>query len=235
MTAPVRAMIFDKDGTLFDFRTTWEGWAAGFLRRACKGDDAHAIRAGQTIGFDYARAVFAKDSIAIAGTMEDIATALTPAFPGRSVAEMVDILDTEAAHAPQAEAVALRPFLTDLRARGLRLGVATNDSEAPAIAHLAAAGVMDLLDFVAGADSGFGGKPAPGQLLAFCSAMDLAPETVIMVGDSQHDLLAGRAAGMRTVGVLTGMASHSDLAPKADVVLPNIGAIPAWLDEIAAR
>ncbi len=34
---------------------------------------------------------------------------------------------------------------------------------------------------------------------------------------------------MRVVGVLTGIASHEDLAPHADVVLPDIGALPGWL------
>ena len=50
-----------------------------------------------------------------------------------------------------------------------------------------------------------------------------------MVGDSRHDLIAGRAAGMQTVGVLTGMAELADLAPFADVVLPDIGHLPLWL------
>ncbi|MEO0380084.1 MAG: HAD-IA family hydrolase, partial [Pseudomonadota bacterium] len=82
-----------------------------------------------------------------------------------------------------------------------------------------------------GFDSGHGGKPAPGQLLAFCEAMDLPPEAVLMVGDSLHDLHAGRAAGMRCVAVLTGMATAKELAPHADMVLAHIGEIPGWLDQ----
>jgi phosphoglycolate phosphatase len=57
---------------------------------------------------------------------------------------------------------------------------------------------------------------------------------VAMVGDSRHDLQAGRAAGMRTVAVLTGIAKAADLADLADVILPDIGALPAWLDAQAA-
>ena len=109
------------------------------------------------------------------------------------------------------------------------LGVATNDAEAPALSHLDAAGVRARFDFVAGSDSGYGAKPGPGQLLAFCDRVGVAPAQALMVGDSTHDLKAGRAAGMRTAAVLTGMALADDLAPFADVVLPHIGHVPDWL------
>ena len=53
-----------------------------------------------------------------------------------------------------------------------------------------------------------------------------------MVGDSRHDLISGRAAGMATVAVLTGIAGAGELAPHADVVLPDIGHLPGWLDRV---
>ncbi|MEO0504411.1 MAG: HAD family hydrolase, partial [Pseudomonadota bacterium] len=230
MTVPVRGLIFDKDGTLFDFRTTWEAWAAAFLRRAADGDEAHAARAGRAIGFDLVQAEFDPDSIAIAGTAQEVVEALLPAFPASSPETLMALINAEAARAPQAEAVPLAPLLDDLRARGLKLGVATNDSEAPTRSHLDGAGVTARFDFVAGFDSGHGGKPAPGQLLAFCAAVSLDPAEVVMVGDSLHDLLAGRAAGMRCVAVLTGMATAQDLSPHAMAVLDDIGGLPAWLD-----
>jgi len=230
--APVRGIIFDKDGTLFDFGTTWEAWAAAFLLRASEGDRVRAAQIGSHIGFDLVHQKFARDSVAIAGTPEDIADALLPHFEGQSRGDLIAILNHEAAHAPQAEAVPLVPFLDGLRARGLALGVATNDAEAPALAHLEAAGVVAQFDFIAGSDSGYGGKPAPGQLLGFCGETGVPPEAAIMVGDSLHDLRAGRAAGMRTFGVLTGLATVSELAPFADVVRPDIGHLPAWLDTL---
>jgi phosphoglycolate phosphatase len=54
-----------------------------------------------------------------------------------------------------------------------------------------------------------------------------------MVGDSTHDLRAGRAAGMRTIGVLTGLATAQELSPLATAVLPDIGHLPNWLDALA--
>ena len=221
-------LIFDKDGTLFDFRISWGRWAAGFLASVAAGPD-HAAQLGQAIGFDPATLTFAPDSPVIAATAADIAAALAPHLPGRTVATLTAMIDETAGAAPMSEAVPLRPLLTALRGRGLKLGVATNDSEVPARQHLAAHGITDCFDFIAGYDSGHGAKPGPGMCLAFAANLGLDPARVAMIGDSRHDLEAGRAAGMRTVAVLTGVASRADLAPHADVVLPDIGALPGWL------
>ena len=119
-----------------------------------------------------------------------------------------------------------------MKARGLKLGLATNDTEMPARLHLERAGVLDLFDYVVGCDSGWGGKPAPGQLLEFLRRFDLTPSRVAMVGDSRHDLDAGRAAGMHAVAVLTGMAGHDDLVGHADVVLDDIAALDGWIGHL---
>lgn len=225
----ILGLLFDKDGTLFDFRVSWGEWAKGFLASVAR-DAAHARQLGQAIGFDPVRLGFAPHSPVIAGTAAEIAAALLPHMPGHSVASLTDLIDATAASAPMSQAVPLRPLLGALRARGLRLGVATNDSEAPARQHLAAHAITDCFDFIAGYDSGHGAKPGPGMCLAFARQLGLDPASVVMVGDSRHDLAAGRAAGMRTLAVLTGVARREDLAPHADMVLPDIGDIPAWLD-----
>jgi phosphoglycolate phosphatase len=228
----LQGLIFDKDGTLFEFSATWEAWAQAFLLRLTDGDRAAAAKIGQDIGFDMATRKFASDSVAIAGTPDEIAQALAPHFPDLSPDGMLAMLNEEATMAPQVEAVPLIPYLTGLRAQGIKLGVATNDSEEPALAHLNSAGVVELFDFIAGFDSGYGAKPAAGQLLAFCKQTGCDPSRVAMVGDSTHDLMAGKAAGMRCIAVLTGMAPRDVLAPYAEVVLPDIGHIPDWLSSL---
>lgn len=225
----VDAILFDKDGTLFDFGATWEGWAESFLLRATGGDRARAARIGQHIGFDLQARRFEPGSIVIAGTPDEVTERLLPHFPDRGFDDILRMLNEEAEHAPQAEAVPLLPLLGRLRDLGLRLGVATNDAEGPALVHLEAAGVRGYFDFIAGCDSGHGAKPQPGQLLAFAERIGLSPDRIVMVGDSTHDLIAGRSAGMQTVAVLTGLAEAAVLAPYADAVLPDIGHLPAWL------
>lgn len=230
----IGGIIFDKDGTLFDFRRTWAEWAARLTLELAQGDAARAEALGRVVGFDLATRDFAWDSPVIGGTPVELAALLAPHLPGCVPARLVERMNTLAADVPLAEAVPLRPLLQGLRARGLRIGLVTNDAEMPAHAHLNRAGVADLFDFVAGCDSGHGAKPAPGQLLAFCAATGLVPGQVVMVGDSLHDLHAGAHAGMRRIGVLTGIARTAELAPHADTVLPDIGSLPAWLDRQAA-
>jgi phosphoglycolate phosphatase len=229
----IDGVVFDKDGTLFDFRKSWGGWAEGFLRAAGR-DEAHAAALGRSIGYDLGARAFDANSPVIAGTAADIAEALLPHMPGQSYTQVMQAVNNAAASAEMAEAVPLRPFLAALKARGLKIGLATNDTEVPARAHLAAHGITEFFDFVAGYDSGHGPKPGPGMCAAFARVHGLDPARVVMVGDSLHDLEAGRRAGMRTVAVLTGIAVAEELAPHADAVLRDIGGLPEWLDGLAA-
>ncbi|MCF6445111.1 HAD family hydrolase [Nereida sp. MMG024] len=226
----IKGIVFDKDGTLFDFNATWATWAQTFLVDLAQGDRAQAAALGQAIGFDMASGAFDAASVAIAGTPTQIARALAPHMGGLSVADLATRMNTAAANAPQAEVTPLIPFLTGLKGRGLKLGVATNDGDRPARAHLDKARILSAFDFVAGSDSGYGAKPDAGQLQAFCKAVGLAPEDCLMVGDSTHDLAAGRSAGMTTCGVLTGLAARDVLAPMADLVLDSIAVLPGALD-----
>ncbi|MEO9819947.1 MAG: HAD family hydrolase [Paracoccaceae bacterium] len=231
MDLNVRGIVFDKDGTLFDFGATWETWAESFLLRATKGDRTRAKDVGHAVGFNLTTRRYSPSSIVIAGTAEEVAEAFAPHFPEFDTAEVLNMLNSEAEDTSQVEAVPLDPFLSNLTQRGIKLGIATNDGINPAMAHLKSAGIIGHFKFIAGYDSGHGGKPEPGQLLAFCKHTKLAAKDCVMVGDSLHDLRAGRAAGMHTIGVLTGVAGADDLAPYADVVMPDIGHILAWLDE----
>lgn len=233
----IDALIFDKDGTLFDFRQSWGNWVAQVARDLAAGQAdpaAGAAALALRIGYDLHTGRFAPDSPVIAGTPDDIADALMAELPLMSRPALVGRLNALAEATPMAEAVPLGAVLSGLRGRGLRLGLATNDAEAPARAHLQSHGLTDLFDFVAGYDSGWGAKPGPGMLTAFVARFALEPARVAMVGDSLHDLVAGRAAGMRTVAVLTGIAGAAELAPMADVVLDDIGGLESWIAGLAS-
>lgn len=225
----LRAILFDKDGTLFDFQQSWGVWAGQVIADLAEGDAARARALAEAMAFDPATARFRPESPVIAGTGDEVAALIQPHLPPQpgGLAGLSARLARAAAEVPLVEAVPLAPLLARLRGAGLRLGVATNDHEHTARRHLAAH--LDGFDFIAGFDSGHGAKPGPGMLLAFCRAMELAPAQVLMVGDSRHDLIAGRAAGMPTLAVLTGVAQAADLVPLADALRPDIGHLPDLL------
>ncbi|MCA0920109.1 HAD family hydrolase [Pseudooceanicola nanhaiensis] len=226
----IDGILFDKDGTLFDFEATWSHWAAEVLAELSAGDTALEHRMAERLDFDLGGKRFRPTSVVIAGTGGEVTDLLADLVPELGRDRLETYLLDRAAEAPQVPPVPLAPLLDGLRARGLELGVMTNDAERAARAHLGREGVLDRFRAVIGFDSGYGGKPAPTPLLAFAEIAGLDPARVVMVGDSLHDLVAGQAAGMRRVAVLTGMAVAEELAPHAEVVLPDIGHLPAWLD-----
>lgn len=226
----IQGLIFDKDGTLFDFNATWGAWAGMMIAQEAAGDPDRMAQLADAMGYDLAAKKFLPGSVVIASTVEETAAAMLSALPGETLDTLIPRMNAAAMKVDQIAAVPLIPFFDDLKSRGLRLGIATNDTEAPARDHLLKAGVEGHFDFIAGYDSGHGAKPGSGQLQAFCAMTGLDPINCAMIGDSTHDLHAGRAAGMTTIGVLTGPALKEELSPLADVVLPNIGHVPDWLD-----
>ncbi|WP_194094332.1 HAD family hydrolase [Marivivens aquimaris] len=225
---PIQGIIFDKDGTLYDFNATWGAWTKSLLEQEAE-DAAHRAALADVLGFDLESERFRKDSIVIASTSDEVSQVLLPLIPEEKRDNFMDRLNALAAVAPQVESVPLSDFLSELKGMGLKVGVATNDGESSALAHLGRSGVAGDFDFIAGYDSGFGGKPEAGQLLAFCDQVGVAPQHCVMVGDSTHDLEAGRKAGMKVVAVLTGIAEEPELAPHADAVLPSIGELAEWV------
>jgi len=228
----IKALLFDKDGTLFDYTRTWSVWAKSFLLQISDNDPARAHELSQRIDFDIDKMEFSKSSVAIAGTPDQVVDALLPLLDHSQYAHVLATANQVALVTPQIEAVPLHPLLSEFRRREYVLGVMTNDSEQAAYAHLTQAGILDHFSFIAGYDSGFGYKPQSEPLLAFCDATDVLPTQTVMVGDSSLDLIAGRDAGMMTIGVLTGMEDEESLAPLADAILPHIGHIPNWIDEM---
>lgn len=231
----LKAILFDKDGTLIDFQKSWGPAAGRIVAAYAQGDEDLAQALADAFEFDRAHEVFHATSPFIAGTTESFASRWAQLL-GRAdvdalVAEINAGLGREVLRtlAPIGDP---RGVVQALRARGLRIGVATNDAEAPARAQADALGLGDLLDFVAGYDSGFGGKPGPGMALAFAAALGVPPGAVAMVGDSTHDMECARAAGAMAVAVLTGPAGRDVLAPRADHVLDDVAALPALIDRL---
>ncbi len=226
----VDGILFDKDGTLFDFHKTWSSWTCEAIDYLCKNNSLKKELVAEALGYDPKNQTFLKSSLLIAGTAEQAADKIVTFLNNINKHEIVEYLLSSAKRVKLFEAVPLERFLKNLKSKGLKIGLVTNDFEAVAHSHLKTAGIHKYFDFVAGYDSGFGIKPDPRPLLAFAEQFSILPNRLAMVGDSTHDLVAAEKAGMYKIGVLTGLASYSDLAPYSDVVFDNIGQIKGLLN-----
>ena len=124
-----------------------------------------------------------------------------------------------------------KAVMSELAERGYQLGLITNDAEATARAHVHKLSLDRVLAFVAGYDSGFGAKPAPGPVFAFATAVGVSATEILMVGDTGLDVATARSAGTKVVGVLTGPNSRRSFDDaKPDAVIASIAQLSAWLD-----
>jgi len=230
----IRAVLFDKDGTLIDFRATWlpayEKIVAELF--AAEGAAADALLAAG--GYHRASGRIEPRSVLAAGTNAEIAALWAGLVGIADVAALAERIDLGfQAHARAAGLVPvtdLAALFGRLRGRGLGLGVATNDSARALKDQLDLLGIAGLVDFAAGYDSGHGAKPDPGMVAAFCAQLGLAPREVAVVGDSRHDLDMARAAGAGlAIGVLTGASPRAELAALADHVLDSVAELESLL------
>ena len=183
MTRP-RAIVFDLDGTLVDSLPDIIGsFRDAFLELGLAAPAFDEVREHVGLPLEQMYASFAP-----AAQVAPLAAAYRRIYPLRFTRSS-------------------RPFpgvveaLAALRARGFRLGVATTKRTDMARRFVAAVGLEDALDHVQGTD-GFPHKPAPDVIERSLAA--LGAEGVWMVGDTVHDVEAGRAAGLSTYAVTWG-------------------------------
>ena len=236
--SPIKAVLFDKDGTLIDYRATWlaaNRAAAIDLAEAAGQERGFAEELLRRLGYDPVADRFAEDSPLLWATNAEIAARWSREPELAEVSDIVLRVErcfADDAAFPPVPVTDLAALFERLAARGLRLGVATMDNTAVTEATLARFGLRERVAFVAGADSGFGLKPEPGMVLAFCAAIGLPPAAVAVVGDNLADIAMAHAAGAGlAIAVLTGGCPAAALEARADLVLPSIAALEAALDD----
>ena len=186
MEGPVRAVLFDLDGTLID--------SAPDLAGAC--NDMRKERGLAPLPYASLRRMVGSG----ARGMVAIGFAKTPDDPG--YAELRDEFlrryeDRMTRETRVFEAVP--PMLAALQQRGLPWGIVTNKASRFSEPLAALLGLSETVATLVSGDSTPHAKPHPAPLLEAARRLGIEPRDCVYVGDDCRDVQAGRAAAMRTV------------------------------------
>jgi pyrophosphatase PpaX len=99
----------------------------------------------------------------------------------------------------------------EIRAAGLKTGLVTSKNRHGAMRGLSLVGLETAMDVLVCADDVVNPKPHPEPVEMAVRLLGADLESTVFVGDSIHDMHAGRAAGVRTVAVLWGPFGRSHL------------------------
>jgi len=107
-------------------------------------------------------------------------------------------------YAPHVDPIAgFMPFINNLNANGVKLGVATSAPLANLELILSKVLVRDLLGSILGSEDVKKHKPDPEVYLKSAANLGLTPDQCVVFEDSFSGVSAGLNAGMKVVGVLT--------------------------------
>lgn len=113
-----------------------------------------------------------------------------------------------------------------------RKAVVSNKREALSKKVLEALNLEHYFDVVLGSDSVGEKKPSPKPILQILQMVKAKPDEAVIVGDSNYDIEAGRAAGIRTIAVRYGYRGVEFLGG-ADGMIDHFPELPSKLEELA--
>ena len=124
----------------------------------------------------------------------------------------------------------IQELLGDCAASGARIAVVTGKSRQTAILTLERLHLMPYVEVLYGGDDVERQKPDPLALQLVLAEFGIAAEAAVMIGDSAADILAGKAIGCQTIGVLWGSPDHSELLAAApDIVVSSVSELRSVL------
>ena len=121
----------------------------------------------------------------------------------------------------------VKEALSTLQQRGIKLAVVTNKLTELSEPLLQDIGLYEFFDLIVCGDTASKPKPDPAPINLCLEQFAYAPEQVLMVGDSETDVLAAQAASVDVACMRDGYNHGIDVATlKADFILESFADLP---------
>ncbi|MEJ2221471.1 MAG: HAD family hydrolase [Desulfobacterales bacterium] len=199
----VAAVIFDLDGTLIDSIDIYFSIVEKALERLNLPEVSRSriLAAAESEDFKW-ELVLPQDVLNRKEEIIDEAWAVINEIAPQMFADNLDLIQGAGG------------IVEKLSSDGLKIGLVTSTQRRyleTKMQPLKNVGVDTLFEVIITSDDVENRKPAPDPLIACARRLDLKPGNCVYVGDTATDIKAGKAAGMRTVGVLTGFDDYEAL------------------------
>ena len=115
----------------------------------------------------------------------------------------------------------------------LRQAIASSTPRANIEVMLQSLGLWELFEVIVGEEDAARGKPDPEGFLVAASRLPVAPAECVVIEDAPEGIAAGKAAGMRCIGVTT--TRPAERLSQADLVAGSLEDERVWEFIVAGR
>lgn len=211
---PLKAIIFDLDGTLIDSIDVYHAIIKDVVQ--CLGMEMTLSREALfeclSQGRKLSDIIVPLDLENRERAVEDFKTLSLKAFRETFSTGEVTLID------------GVNGLFEELKQRGFSLAIVTSSMTEVVVPFLKARNLHSYFACVLGRSEVPRLKPFPDPLLKCVKILSVEPCESVYVGDSAIDIQAGKAAGTGTIGVLTGASDLNRLQAEApDVILDSVG------------
>lgn len=224
----VKAILFDKDGTLTNIDNMWIEPTEQIIRKILK---PH-IKENSTVTIEQMLELLGivhgeiiPNSVIASGTVEDMLDEIGKYFPIDKVSlyneALEDFRQYLLAHPDMIIPIGDVAFLiSELKNKGIKVGVVTNDSYIPTKTIFEILKVWHLFDFVATPDD-YPAKPEAASLIGASQQLGVALEEIFYVGDSYLDMAYAKHCG-GGIGVLSSGSDVQKMKEESVLVLDSV-------------
>jgi pyrophosphatase PpaX len=126
-------------------------------------------------------------------------------------------------------------ILSSLKERGLKVGIVTGRTTSGETKwqELRRLNINQFIDvMITGAEAER--KPAPEGIIKCAQELGISPEDCVFVGDSQADIITGKAAGVMTIAITSGVAQESILSQASpDAIVDSLAELLSKIMELS--